>query len=628
MNSSGNTVLIKMTTFIINLILFLFMGVTPKDRTIFQLLSESNTQFVVPKYQRNYVWQKDAWTALFDDISENRDHFLGNFVLVELGQEDEKGSPKKFEVIDGQQRVTSISLLLLAIYDRIGKLFESYTKDETTREKEQRKYHNLRENIRKTLLVDPDSEDHVKLVLSKIKNNNTDYEYIIRSNLSEKSEKCELPAPKNLGSRQISRCYEHFKSTIKDWDMDNLINITENIFTIITVAIYPDSKSNAYLIFETLNNRGQPLSVVDIIKNKLFSKLDNNDETLDKIDEDWRQHIESLGSNKDKENFFRHFYFANKCSYPETVFRNGRRPKKAQKSNIVEIYEDLIRFDAEGLWNKLKLQANIYSSLIDPVFPDGVNPDRINVELKELIRLSHVSAIPSYSLLLDLKNRNMSANEVADIVKFLNIYFIRRHVCDKPKVKELDDIFIDVIEKCHGVDVNAKFVIDTILDCSKGKLAEDEEFTRVLRDDIYSINREASKLLLVQLEERENSNLREIKSFWDKNNKNKPYWTIEHILPKGVNELDRCWIELLDAKSYDKAVEKRDLLTHKIGNLTLTAYNSKLGKKCFEVKKDKLNKALIINQDIVNKTTWGEQEILERTESLISKLVEANKLTS
>lgn len=628
MNSSGNTVLIKMTTFIINLILFLFMGVTPKDRTIFQLLSESNTQFVVPKYQRNYVWQKDAWTALFDDISENRDHFLGNFVLVELGQEDEKGSPKKFEVIDGQQRVTSISLLLLAIYDRIGKLFESYTKDETTREKEQRKYHNLRENIRKTLLVDPDSEDHVKLVLSKIKNNNTDYEYIIRSNLSEKSEKCELPAPKNLGSRQISRCYEHFKSTIKDWDMDNLINITENIFTIITVAIYPDSKSNAYLIFETLNNRGQPLSVVDIIKNKLFSKLDNNDETLDKIDEDWRQHIESLGSNKDKENFFRHFYFANKCSYPETVFRNGRRPKKAQKSNIVEIYEDLIRFDAEGLWNKLKLQANIYSSLIDPVFPDGVNPDRINVELKELIRLSHVSAIPSYSLLLDLKNRNMSANEVADVVKFLNIYFIRRHVCDKPKVKELDDIFIDVIEKCHGVDVNAKFVIDTILDCSKGKLAEDEEFTRVLRDDIYSINREASKLLLVQLEERENSNLREIKSFWDKNNKNKPYWTIEHILPKGVNELDRCWIELLDAKSYDKAVEKRDLLTHKIGNLTLTAYNSKLGKKCFEVKKDKLNKALIINQDIVNKTTWGEQEILERTESLISKLVEANKLTS
>lgn len=604
------------------------MGVTPKDRTIFQLLSESNTQFVVPKYQRNYVWQKDAWTALFDDISENRDHFLGNFVLVELGQEDEKGSPKKFEVIDGQQRVTSISLLLLAIYDRIGKLFESYTKDETTREKEQRKYHNLRENIRKTLLVDPDSEDHIKLVLSKIKNNNTDYEYIIRSNLSEKSEKCELPAPKNLGSRQISRCYEHFKSTIKDWDMDNLINITENIFTIITVAIYPDSKSNAYLIFETLNNRGQPLSVVDIIKNKLFSKLDNNDETLDKIDEDWRQHIESLGSNKDKENFFRHFYFANKCSYPETVFRNGRRPKKAQKSNIVEIYEDLIRFDAEGLWNKLKLQANIYSSLIDPVFPDGVNPDRINVELKELIRLSHVSAIPSYSLLLDLKNRNMSANEVADIVKFLNIYFIRRHVCDKPKVKELDDIFIDVIEKCHGVDVNAKFVIDTILDCSKGKLAEDEEFTRVLRDDIYSINREASKLLLVQLEERENSNLREIKSFWDKNNKNKPYWTIEHILPKGVNELDRCWIELLDAKSYDKAVEKRDLLTHKIGNLTLTAYNSKLGKKCFEVKKDKLNKALIINQDIVNKTTWGEQEILERTESLISKLVEANKLTS
>jgi uncharacterized protein with ParB-like and HNH nuclease domain len=617
-----------MTTFIINLILFLFMGVTPKDRTIFQLLSESNTQFVVPKYQRNYVWQKDAWTALFDDISENRDHFLGNFVLVELGQEDEKGSPKKFEVIDGQQRVTSISLLLLAIYDRIGKLFESYTKDETTREKEQRKYHNLRENIRKTLLVDPDSEDHIKLVLSKIKNNNTDYEYIIRSNLSEKSEKCELPAPKNLGSRQISRCYEHFKSTIKDWDMDNLINITENIFTIITVAIYPDSKSNAYLIFETLNNRGQPLSVVDIIKNKLFSKLDNNDETLDKIDEDWRQHIESLGSNKDKENFFRHFYFANKCSYPETVFRNGRRPKKAQKSNIVEIYEDLIRFDAEGLWNKLKLQANIYSSLIDPVFPDGVNPDRINVELKELIRLSHVSAIPSYSLLLDLKNRNMSANEVADVVKFLNIYFIRRHVCDKPKVKELDDIFIDVIEKCHGVDVNAKFVIDTILDCSKGKLAEDEEFTRVLRDDIYSINREASKLLLVQLEERENSNLREIKSFWDKNNKNKPYWTIEHILPKGVNELDRCWIELLDAKSYDKAVEKRDLLTHKIGNLTLTAYNSKLGKKCFEVKKDKLNKALIINQDIVNKTTWGEQEILERTESLISKLVEANKLTS
>jgi len=606
------------------------MGVIPQDRDIHRLFSkvdsetEKKIQFCVPKYQRSYIWQKEEWEKLFDDIKDNSGHFLGTLVVVPLDQEGEEPF-KRFEVIDGQQRMTATSLFLLAIFDRIEELYSNFQHDESTQKDDLQTYFSQRSKIMESLWVDSNSKEYIKLELSKIKSNNSDYEYLIRSKMLPNNE---LPAPKYFNMRQISRCFDYFNKTIKDLNMKELLALSEKVFSAIVVMISAGSESNAYLIFETLNNRGQPLSVVDIVKNKLFAKLDQGNIVLDEIEDDWRQHVENIGSNSDKENFFRHFYLANKFNYDDTIFRRGNRPKKASKSNIVDIYEDLIKHDAAELWNKLKTQAATYSSLIEPKLPDGTSGDRIKIQIRRLLNLYHISAVPSYSLLLYLKNRNIGERELTKIIEFLTKYFIRRHICDKPKVRDLDDIFIEVIEDCENKkdNIDSNFAISKILDRSEGKLVEDEEFERALKSDIYLTNQKASKYLLVQFEESANNNLNEFRPFWDKNNKSKPYWTVEHILPQGARKLDKCWIEILDVNDEENALDKRDQLKHKIGNLTLTAYNEKLGAKCFNDKKSKLNKALIINRDILNKEVWGEQEILARTDNIVAKLVEINNL--
>lgn len=606
------------------------MGVIPQDRDIHQLFSkvdsetEKKTQFFVPKYQRNYIWQKEEWEKIFDDINDNSGHFLGTLVVVPFDSEGGE-TLKKFEVIDGQQRMTATSLLLLAIFDRIETLYEGFRHDESTQKNDLQTYFSQRSKIMESLLVDPNSEEYIKLKLSKIKSNDSDYEYLIRSKMfTDRS----FSAPKYFSTRQIARCFEYFYAAIKNLGMKELLTLSEKVFSAIVVVISAGSESNAYLIFETLNNRGQPLSVVDIVKNKLFAKLDQGDVALDEIEEDWRQHIENIGSNSDKENFFRHFYFANRFNYNNAIFRGNNRPRKVSKANIVDVYEDLIKHDAADLWSKLKTQADTYSSLIEPRLPDGISHDQIDIQTRKLLNLYHISAVPSYSLLLYLKNRNVGSRELTKIIGFLIVYFTRRHICDKPKVRDLDDIFIEVIEDCQNSQLLiSNLVINKILDRSKGKLADDEEFKKALKGDIYLTNQKASKYVLIQLEEEENGRLNEFTPFWDKNDKGKPYWTVEHILPQGTKGLEDCWVEALNAENdKEKALEKRDILKHKIGNLTLTAYNQKLGTKCFEAKKPKLNAGLTINGSILDKSVWGEREILERTDTFATKLVELNKL--
>ncbi|MBT8508695.1 hypothetical protein AZH53_09790 [Methanomicrobiaceae archaeon CYW5] len=600
------------------------MAVTPKDKTINQLLVEDNFKFSVPKYQRNYVWKKEKWEALFEDLKNNQGHFLGTIVLLKKGNDSEVVK-EKYEIIDGQQRLTSITILLLAIHKKMQELYVTY-KDETDEEDELGNYFAAKKQIKKALIIEYGKNYDTKIDLSLIKNNYSEYRYLLFNSMVKDYSQEE---PKNMQRRQIYKCFDYYYSRINDNKMQDLINLTDNIFSSISVAIIPDNDSNAYLIFETLNNRGQALSVVDIIKNKLFSKLDENNGDIDKIEEEWRQHIETLGTNTDKENYFRHFYYANKHTYETKIFKDSKKPKIATKSNIIGIYEDIINFNVEKLWNGLKEQADIYSTLINPQISVEQFPENIDICTKKLHDLSHISAIPSYSLLLFLKIKEINDDELIEVIDFLKIYFIRRHICDKPKVRDLDSIFTDVIEKCLNATLISKNIKEEIQKASENKLASEDEFKTAIEGDIYLTNPKATKYLLIQIEENQNENLRELKPFWDKNDKGKPYWTVEHILPQGGTELDQCWISDLDAKENKEAVEIRNNITHKFGNLTLTAYNSNLGRKCFageKGKKTKLTSALSINKEILSKEKWGQDEINERTQSIVATLLEINKI--
>ena len=233
-----------------------------KDKSLSQLFSgEHKITYHIPKYQREYIWKKDNWEALFDDIEESEgNHFLGSIICINT--ENDAMEDAKFELVDGQQRMTTISLLYLAVY----KFLSDHLPE--NQQKEMFALWNLKNRI---LL---ESTNKPRLEPSYTSNNFQDYNYIFSKNIEESRT---LKAPKNIGNRQINRTYNYF--------IDRLYQLDENetpVYTYQTVKHFLDKLNSsilvkidvtthdgAFTLFETLNNRGVPLSAIDLIKNKL-----------------------------------------------------------------------------------------------------------------------------------------------------------------------------------------------------------------------------------------------------------------------------------------------------------------------------------------------------------------------
>lgn len=256
---------------------------------------------------------------------------------------------------------------------------------------------------------------------------------------------------------------------------------------------------------------------------------------------------------------------------------------------------------------------------IDAYLSDGV-PAKL---AKQLLDLDRIGGAPAYILLLYLLAERPNMN-LTGVCEFLVRYFVRRNLTDVPPTRDLARMFIEIIGDLRKKpECDAEGMVRQEL-LSKGRLATDEVFREKLAGNIYWDNADATRFVLCRIEE-ENQTREKLTDLWERDDRGDFIWTVEHIFPQGPN-IPACWVKMIADGDEDKAREYREKYVHRLGNLTVTGYNSKLGNKSLEEKRDRkdsrgknvgYNNGLFLNEHLRKAKTWTVEAIEERTQSLI-----------
>lgn len=573
---------------------------------------DSQVKYIIPKFQREYTWNKDNWEELINDIQESDgSHFIGSIICIKNPDTDTYNP--ELELIDGQQRLTTISLLFCAIY----KLLKAGAP------KDNEDFRSELANLKWKLIQR--RSNNLKLELSRQNNNFSDYKSVLNEiNVIDFTDHAN-----NRGNRKIYKCFRYFCNKLEEKSVEELIALMEKINNTLLVKIEVDSHSDAFMLFESLNNRGVPLSAIDLIKNKILAELEN-EEILSAEDafDKWNVVINNLPDYSIQERFLRQYY--NAFKYNRDLIKVGSFTK-ATKSNLIKIYETLIENRPKYIFDELIGKSLIYRNLISPEDTE----DDIFIDLKDELRdLVNVKAAPSYTLLLYLFSRNegLDISFYRNVVNYLVKYFIRRNITDFPNTRNLDQIFIDIIEKIEreGNVVTAKLIMNFLND--KERISSLATFEEKLRGDIYESNVDATRFILSKIEEC-NSTREIYLDFWARDNSDKLVWTIEHIFPEGRNIPD-SWVNMMANGDREKAEQIQADHVHKLGNLTLTGYNQNLLNFDFQKKRDRVNQdgsfigyknGLFLNTELESKDRWNETDIKKRTEKLVNIAIDIFK---
>lgn len=543
----------------------------------------------VPKYQREYTWGKWNWEQLLQDIDENDPgHFMGSLICVSDGDPPSPGDDRIYEVVDGQQRLTTLSLLMMAIYQQLVELQESHEYDD---EEDRQDYQNTLASLRNKLVkkkkegefrkdelggwIEQSKMCFLRVQPSSQHHNLEDYKYL----LSEIGLITSREKPRYLGVRSMCKAHRFFLDKIPT-DVRALLTLVSKISQLNFVHISVSSQADAFTLFETLNNRGVPLSAIDIIKNKMLAEMEKQHRVnVDESYERWQEIIGAVSDTTDQERFLRHFY--NAFRWDPSVRVEGI--PRAVKSKIIAIYEKLIKKDAQALFDRLCEMAALYGQLIAP---DDDFDESLRHQLTDLAR---INATPAYQVLLYLffqeKSRFAESDFLLRAVDLLQRFYVRRNVTDFPGTRDLDQGHMDLIQACEerlagGGALTLEFFRDRLL--TPGRFASRENFEKALRGGMYSSNILMTRYLLVKLDETHHS--REYApDLWARNDGDKYVWTVEHVLPQ-TETIPAAWVAMIANGDPTEAAKLHEQHVHRLGNLTLSGYNSKLATASFDKK--------------------------------------------
>ena len=576
--------------------------------------SEAKISYFVPKYQREYSWKENNWEDLFNDLDEEgQKYFLGPILVINRSDDALKVTP--IEIIDGQQRLLTISIIYAAVYERMLSLPENSSNDED--------FILEKLNLRNKLIENSKS-CQLKFVPQEQSNNKDDYEYLLASvkvlpNMIEK--------PKNYGSRKISKAYNYFKKRIGDYGYEKLKEFLGIINDALVVKIEVNSYSDAYVLFQSLNNRGAPLLATDLIKTSMLSEMvKKNIMSLDESYDKWQKVINNLTEDPVlNERFLRQYYNAYKNI--KQFNRVADKFPRATKTNLIKIYNDnLIPNNPSFLFDELLQKSEIYGDLVTGNF---ARDQKISNNLKDLM---HVQGAPSYAFLLYLISESNDLKLIEEATELIVKWYARRNLTDFPPTRNLDSIFIKLIEKCQQRNkdgITSEFIFEEL-----GQYMSNMDVVKSKLDgDLYSDNPEIVRFLLSKIEERHLTKERRNIDLWERNPKGLVF-TIEHIFPEGSN-IPKEWVDMIAQGELDLAKKLQEQYVHKIGNLTLTAYNSNLSNLPFEKKRDRVDadgnpigykNGFYLNLDLREKDTWNTEEIEIRGKKLAMELISWLKL--
>lgn len=593
----------------------------------------SDRIYRIPKYQREYTWGTRDWNALFKDVTENGSgYFLGSYICVNSGSLN----GTTLEVIDGQQRFTTLTLLLTALYEKLSDLENQMESEDKT------DFFNLRgELANKKHQTNSSGRRYYytqRLILQKQNMNDEDFSYLLSSKgvISESKSK-----PNNYGNRRIAKAYKHFIKLIEERveeiktenpDMDDistLLFIKNQFEQAIMVGIEVDTNKDAYMLFESLNKRGVPLSAIDLIKNTLIATADNESDA-DEAYEQWKQILNNIAPDdySVQERFFRQYYNA----FREELNKPYTDPDKkyhlgylATRTTLLDIYEQMIKHDYKNLLDDLLVKSQKYALIVN-------NSDEEHIYASTLLDLARISGAPSYLLLLYIMSMQeelkLTDDHIQQIIKLLITFFVRRNVTDVPNTRKLTQLFIDIISDIKNLQGDT--IIHYISHKFKSIAATDEEFESKLRGSLYDENPEAVRFILCSIEAKHQT--KEIYSdLWSRDSSNKYIWTIEHIFPEGQNIPDP-WIEMIADGDKELAKQYLSEYVHTLGNLTITGYNQNLSNMSFDKKKNRKSKdkskdigyrnGLFLNRDVVTEDIWTIDKIKNRTDKIVNILLD------
>ena len=461
-------------------------------------------------------------------------------------------------------------------------------------------------------------------VRPQIQNSNyDDYLHVLKASGLE----VKAPPVKFLGNRRIMKAYNHFSARIQqqagpDVSVEPVLDLLSRVKRAIMVKLEVESASDAFTLFESLNNRGMQLTPIDIIKNSILAaaeKKKNSKLTTDHVFDQWNELLGDLGDDyKTQERFFRHYYNAFKDELP-TV----QKAPIAMRSNLIRIYEKLITTDLEKRLQDILICGSVYRRIVG-----NLDVDEQRNQLDEaLANLGRVQGAPSEALLLYLMtyrdDLKLTDSMLSSITDSLVSFFVRRNLTGDPATNLLQRLFMSIIASIAGL--TGQQIVDKVRSRLKAVASSDATFKAKLTGPLYNENAIVTRYILVALAEQGMTN-EKFTDLWEREG-NHFKWTIEHILPQGPG-LPKEWIAMLGGAVEAAAIQQQHV--HRLGNLTITGYNSTLGNRSFSSKKSRkdskgqyvgFKNGLELNADVVEATKWTAEEIDSRTEKLAGQVL-------
>ena len=546
------------------------------ERKITKLFSESDTVFSIPVYQRDYNWQEKQCQRLFKDILQTgknekvSSYFLGSIVYIHDGIYGV--GEKEFHVIDGQQRMTTLTLLFLAIYFKLKGTILAKDADK----------------IYNQYVVNPYSEKEIKLKLLPPEENL----YILNKISHNKFNELEA-----FQDRNMLKNYLFFEKELENLSFDDMKHLSNGIEKLIYIDIALEKgKDDPQKIFESLNSTGLDLSQGDLIRNYILMDLERGEQN--RIYKEIWIPIENNCKVSDGSEI---------TSYVSDFIRDYltlKTEKISSKPKVFETFKTYYEKENDEKLEDMKKYSEAYSYIIKP----GLEKDKdIQRELDYLKSLDK-TVINTFliGILKDYKDNILEKDELVNMLILLQSYLWRRYITEKP-TNALNKIFQGMYGKISRSGNYYENLVDILM---AEDFPTDEELESALK--LKNVYKDKEKLNYV-FKKLENYNHNELIDFDNEK------ITIEHIFPQKPN---KTWKENYSDNELEQMISFKDT----ISNLTLTGSNSNLSNKAFHEKRDDevhgyRNSKLYMNKYLGRLEEWNLLSMEARFESLYDDII-------
>lgn len=532
------------------------------------LLEKNRRVFKIPVYQRNYDWTEAECKKLYEDIIHaavvDKKHFTGTIVYLTNSY---GSSLDEVLVIDGQQRITTIYLLLKALYDIAEENGETGIIPEV-----------------KDILFNRNCDEAFKIKLKPIKTDNTQLELLFKEQKDEMDR-----------SSGIYKNYINFKKYIYG-SLENGLTLSDILYGIkrlemVEIVLDKSQGDEPQKIFESINSTGLDLSLADLVRNYLLMDDENQEDLYDRL---WIKIEKNVG-------------YVNLGDFVIN-YLNSVVSRTVSFKNAYSIFKEFCEennFTHEQALIDLEKKSKYYGAFINEIKPYNA---RIMKSITQFNSIKQTTIMPFvFKVLNDYETSVISEEILCKVLDYSMTYLVRMTCCENTKniSKFLKSLYARVYKNNDYSNYYEKFVTFINDIRANDRMPTDEEFKdSLLYKPLYK--KPICKYLLAKIE---NSTKEHIVV---------SNLTIEHILPQKENATS--WEKEL-GDSYKEVYEK---YLHTLGNLTITGMNSELGVKSFVEKKKIIqenSKANILNLDVLSAVNWNEKAIINRAKRLANIII-------